>query len=83
MIYGCINKTLIFEPHVPLQADSGIMVDLFPVGNKLEPLIRSMASEELALSRDEMTVFINIDKNGRTSQRHAVTWSDTPIDIGE
>ena len=74
---------LICEPFVPLQADSGMMVDLFPVGNKLEPLIRSMASGELALSRDEMTVFINIDKNGKTSQRHAVTWSDTPIDIGE
>ena len=59
------------------------MVDLFPVGKQPEPFIRTLKSGELVLSTDEMTVFLNADKNGRTSQRHAVTWSDVPLDIGE
>ncbi len=58
-------------------------MDLFPVGKQLEPLIRHFKTGELSLSRDEMTVFMTIDKNGKTHQKRGVTWSDVPIDLGE
>ena len=59
------------------------MIDLFPVGKQPEPCIRTLKSGELALNTDELTVFLNVDaKTGKTSHRHAVTWSDVPIDIG-
>lgn len=58
------------------------MIDLFPVGKQSEPFIRTLKSGELALNTDEMTVFLSADKNGKTSQKHAVTWSDVPVDLG-
>ena len=58
-------------------------MDLFPVSKQVDPLIRATKPGEVALSRDEMTVFMTVDKNGRTQQKHGVTWSDVPIDIGK
>ena len=70
------------ENYIFFQADTGVMIDLFPVGKQPEPFIRKLKSGELALNTDEMTVFLNAEKNGTPSQRHAITWSDVPIDIG-
>jgi len=64
-----------------IKADTGNIIELFPVGRQPEPFIQTLKSGELALNSDEMTVLLSADKNGKTSQKHAVTWSDIPIDI--
>eukprot|EP00794_Sanderia_malayensis_P017256 gene17256-18981_t len=64
-----------------VKADTGNFMDLFPVGKQLEPLIKRLKTDELALSRDEMTVLMTVNEKGKTHQKHGVTWSDVPIDI--
>ena len=40
-----------------------------------------MPTGELALCRDEVTVFLSVTKDGKHHQKHAVTWSDVPHDL--
>ena len=38
----------------------------------------NMPTGELALCRDEVTVFLHVSNQGEYTQKHAVTWSDVP-----
>lgn len=40
-----------------------------------------MPTEELAVCRDEVTIFLTIDEQGKHQQKHAVTWSDSPLGL--
>ena len=61
---------------------SGVLTNLFDTGNrKMEPLIIPMSSGELALCRDEVTIFLTVNDKGEYNQKHAVTWSDVPLDL--
>lgn len=58
------------------------MTNLFDTGSrKMEPLIVPMSSGELALCRDEVTIFLTVNDKGENNQKHAVTWSDVPLDL--
>ena len=60
---------------------TGSITNLFDTGRKMEPLICPMPSGELALCRDEVTLFLSVSKTGENHQKHAVTWSDAPHDL--
>jgi len=60
----------------------GALTTLFDTGNrKMEPLLIPMQSGELAVCRDEVTIFLSVNKKGEHQQKHAVTWSDVPQDL--
>ena len=60
------------------------MTTLFDTGRKMEPLIYPMPSGELALTKDEITVFLVADKITRkVEQKHSVTFSDAPVALGK
>lgn len=76
--YLCVGTK---KEYMLIKADSGHVINLFDTGKKQEPLIVPMPSGEIALCRDEVTVFLSIDTHGQHHQKHAVTWSDVPLDL--
>jgi hypothetical protein len=55
------------------------MSELFPTGNSKTAIVTSLPSEELLLSKDNISIFI--DFNGKPTRRSGITWSDIPIAI--
>ncbi|XP_064621475.1 vam6/Vps39-like protein [Lineus longissimus] len=59
-----------------INISDGSLKDLFPTGKQLEPTVMRLTDDRLALSRDEMTIFI--DSEGNPAQKYALTWTDIP-----
>lgn len=47
----------------------------------MDPVIFALPNGELALCRDDVTVFISTNDPGKIHQKHSVKWSDVPLDI--
>ena len=59
----------------------GALINLFDTGTKKDPLLKQMPSGELAVCRDEMTIFLMVDQKGDFEKKLAVTWSDVPLGL--
>lgn len=76
-VLPCPHYTLLF-----FIVFSGDIVTLFDTGKgKTEPLVVPMATGELAVCRDEVTIFLTVDEKGEHQQKHAITWSDGPLGL--
>ena len=65
-----------------MNVETGNVTPLFDTGKsgKNEPMVLIMPTGELALVRDETTIFVN-PKDSAKAQKNSITWSDTPLDI--
>lgn len=61
--------------------NTGSAVDLFSTGKHLEPTIAKLPNGGLVLCRDDMSIIT--DNSGKHTSKQSITWSDTPIAIGE
>ncbi|XP_065641872.1 vam6/Vps39-like protein isoform X1 [Hydra vulgaris] len=75
--YICVGMR---KEYILMRCDTGDIIELFDTGiKKSEPLIANVPTGELALCRDEVTVFLHVSKKGEHTDSLAVTWSDTPL----
>jgi Vam6/Vps39-like protein vacuolar protein sorting-associated protein 39 len=58
----------------------GEQKDLFPTGKQPDPLVCSLLGEKFALGRDDQTILVDIE--GNPSTKYTLTWSETPIFLG-
>ena len=55
--------------------------ELCSTGKHLEPTIATLPSGQLLLGRDDMSIIT--DSEGKLTHKQTLTWTDTPIAIGE
>jgi hypothetical protein len=63
------------------KVSTGSATDLFSTGKHLEPTIATLPDGGLILCRDDMSIIT--DMAGKHTQKHSLTWSDTPIAISK
>ncbi|XP_075549963.1 vacuolar protein sorting 39 [Dermacentor variabilis] len=80
-IVWCGDESLLvgFRSEYNILQLSGETKQLFPTGKQPEPLCLKLKENSFALSRDDMTIFVNRD--GLPTHKYAVTWSEAPISL--
>jgi len=63
------------------QVDTGVLKELFSTGKSMEPTIARLNDHKMALSRDEATIFVDVE--GNPTQKSVLTWNEVPIAMGE
>jgi len=63
------------------QVDTGVLKELFSTGKSMEPTIARLNDHKMALSRDEATIFVDVE--GNPTQKSVLTWNEVPVAMGE
>ncbi len=63
-----------------LHVQSGTLTELFPTGKSASPVAAPLPSDQVLLSRDDISIFIGFD--GKTTRKFGLSWSETPICLG-
>nr|XP_047132086.1 vam6/Vps39-like protein isoform X2 [Hydra vulgaris] len=68
------------KKYILMRCQTGDQKELFDTGiKKSKPLIANVPTGELALCRDDVTVFLHVDKESEYTDKFTVTWSDNPL----